>query len=104
MGVKYGILELRYSPSCQSNWGRYTPYNRDAWYWAKQGVGIWARVTVWNPGGPSYDTAYHATDVTGSSWSKMVDGTKEACTGVEVYFSKKNGDVESQGWNWGPCR
>ncbi len=30
MHVNMGMLELRYSPSCKSNWGRYTPYGKDS--------------------------------------------------------------------------
>lgn len=104
MGVTYGMLELRYSPSCKSNWGRYTPYGKDAAGWFAQRTGIWVRVTTWNPGGPSYQTAHHSLAlVAGSSWSQMTDGRPTACTGVEVYLSKPNGNIESQGWNWGPC-
>lgn len=103
MGVTDGMLELRYSPSCVANWGRYTPYTRTASYYASQGKGIWARVTSWNPGGPSYGTAHHANSVYGSSWSKMTDGRYTACTGVEVFITGSNGDAQSQGWDWGPC-
>ena len=104
MDVPYGLLELRYSPSCRANWGRYTPYTRDvlsnSWY----GNSIYARVTAWNPGGPSHDTAHHAgTDLFGSSWSYMTDGRPTACTGVEVVLVANHADTTSQGWTWGPC-
>ncbi len=103
--VTDGLLELRYSPSCSANWGRYTPWRRDAISYFMQGKGIFARVTAWNPDSHSYGTAHHDTTWNnfGSSWSQMVDGTKAACVGVEVVITGDNGDYESQGWNWGPC-
>lgn len=103
VAVPDGQLDLRYSRSCVANWGRYTPYARDASFFAAQGKGIYARMTAWNLGGSSYGTAYHPTDVYGSSWSQMVDGRWAACTGVEVVITGNNGDYDSQGWSWGPC-
>ncbi len=103
MSVTDGMLELRYSPSCVANWGRYTPYARTASGYAAAGIGIHARVTAWNPGGSSYGTAHHASSLYGSSWSQMVDGRGTACTGVEVVHFYGNGDYQSQGWDWGPC-
>ena len=103
MATSWGQLDLRYSPSCKSNWGRYTPYARSASFFATQGKGIYARVTVWNPGGSSYGVAYEDPGVYGSSWSKMTDGRPTACTGVEVLITGQNGDEDSQGWIWGPC-
>lgn len=101
MAVTDGQFDLRYSPSCQANWGRYTPYFRDASFFASQGKTIYARVTAWNPGGPSYGTAHHDLGLYGSSWSQMVDGRWTACTGVEVVLVGHNGDYDSQGWG---CR
>lgn len=110
-GTNEGMLELRWSPSCIANWGRFTPY----WRWedglAASGIAIWARVTVWNPGAPSQGTAYHARYFAGeSTYSYMTDGRPQACTGVEIFHvhnagnpSGAPGDPESQGWFWGPC-
>lgn len=102
--VTDGLLELRYSPSCKANWGRYTPWWNTAWGYYSSGVQIHARVTAWNPGGPSYGTAHHNDSISpyGSSWSQMVDGTKTACTGVEIVHYHADW-YQSQGWNWGPC-
>jgi hypothetical protein len=108
MDVTDGMLELRWSPSCAANWGRYTPYWRTvaAYRGANppHGIGIWALVTVWNPGSQSYGSA-HNSDVNpfASSWSQMTDGRGTACTGVEVIHTYGNGDNQSQGWTWGPC-
>ena len=103
--VKDGMLELRWSPSCVANWGRYTPYDRTATTYAKMGIVLYARVTTWNSGKPSVGTAYHALGVYGSSWSQMVDGRTTACTGVEVRTSKDDPPPgwEDSVWNWGPC-
>lgn len=106
-----GMLELRWSPSCVANWGRFTPY----WRWEAglqaSGIAMWVRVTVWNPGAPSQGTAYHARYFAGeSSYSYMTDGRPKACTGVEIFHdympesgSGMPGDMVSQGWFWGPC-
>lgn len=107
MAVPDGILELWWSPSCVANWGRYTPYWRTVTAYRAMnlphGIGIWARVTVWNPGKQSYSSA-HDSDINpfASSWSQMTDGRPKACTGVEVVHTYSNGDLQTQGWTWGP--
>lgn len=103
MEVRDGLLELRYSPSCKANWGRYTMWVRNAATYLRFGAGMHARVTAWNPGEPSAGTA-HMADVNpfASSWSQMVDGTKAACTGVELTHINGS-DWEHYGWTWGPC-
>jgi hypothetical protein len=113
MHVKDGMLELRWSPSCVANWGRYTPYVRNVtgYALANPPIGIWARVTVWNPGKASYGTAHNADlNIYASTWSHMTDGRPKACTGVEVFHlhtaesgSGAPADMESQGWFWGLC-
>lgn len=77
--VTDGLLELRYSRSCKANWGRYTPWGRNGISGFFLTKGIYARVTAWNPGGPSYTTAHHdmSADSSGSSWSQMVDGQRK---------------------------
>lgn len=113
--VRDGILELRYSPSCESNWGRYTPYWNTAWGYTASDIILTPRVTAWSPGGKSVDAANidNTWHQFGSSWSQMVDGTKETCTGVELTYSgegwKSNGVEAPTGWEdekvwqWGPC-
>ena len=104
--VTDGMLNLRWSPSCAANWGRYTPYSRTVTTYSLMNppIGIWARVTVWNPGEASQGSAHNASlNIYESSWSLMADGTKKACTGVEILYTFGNGDNESQGWTWGPC-
>jgi hypothetical protein len=107
MNVTDGMLELRWSPSCAANWGRYTPYQRTITAYALMNppIGIWVRITVWNPRTQSYSTAHNADlNAYASSWSQMTDGTLLACTGIEVLHIFGYGDHESQGWAWGPCR
>ncbi|HKX73354.1 MAG TPA: DUF2690 domain-containing protein [Candidatus Saccharimonadales bacterium] len=106
MHVTDGMLELRWSPSCVANWGRYSPYERTTCSYAamKPPMGILARVTSWNPGGPSQDAAnYGSSCPMESSWSAMVDGRYVACTGVEIIYYTDNADRRSIGWTWGPC-
>lgn len=106
-----GQLDLRYSRSCEANWGRFTPYTR---YVNSMALGapvpLWGRVTVWNPGDSSQPTVQsrHSKPLFGSDWSMMVDGTKTACTGVEVFWISDYrgygpGTVEATEWVWGPC-
>ena len=100
--VHWGVLELRYSPSCVANWGRYTPGTREAWNLLWMGKGIWvAQLTSWNPHDYSYGIAYRSNSLFGASWSTMTDGRRKACTGVEVVITSDNGDYDSQGWDWG---
>ena len=117
--VTDGFLELRYSKFCKANWGRYTPWRRNALGYAAQSKVMYVRITAWNPGTPSTGVAHQDTSPNnfGSSWSKMVDGTKTACTGVEILISQpgfvaprkhswgwsSEEGLDSQGWSWGPC-
>lgn len=105
-----GMLQLRYSPSCKANWGRFTFYTRIESGYLVAGIIVHARVTVWNPGKPSYGTAHYATFIGESSWSYMTNGLITACTGVEITHvlqsSSGSGaidEIESLGWVWGPC-
>lgn len=108
MHASDGMLELRWSPSCQANWGRFSIYERTERGYLSAGIVVHVRLTVWNPGAPSYGMAHRALKIGTSSWTYMTDGTKTACTGVElvhVYQNHSGGidDYQSQGWIWGPC-
>jgi hypothetical protein len=44
--------------------------------------------------------------VSGTTWSRMVNGAILACTGVEPYLSDPSSNYSaphSAGWFWGPC-
>lgn len=103
-----GMLELRYSPVCKANWGRFSSYWRaDAFGAISEGTS-YARVTAWNPGGPSQGLASWRQGLGASWWSRMVDGNKKACTGVELFASSPtpggtSRTNDSLGWTWGPC-
>lgn len=101
--VKDGLLELRWSPSCVANWGRYTPYSRTVDAYAVSGIVIHASMIAWNPAGQFYPTAHHAVALGGSSWSQMVDGRWTACTAVEVVHSHEDW-TQSQGLSPTICR
>jgi hypothetical protein len=117
-----GQLDLRYSKSCVANWGRFTvSHNLGKFVASFVGpVPLYGRVTVWNPGKPSQQPAQAnilswAFSGEYTTWSKMVDGTGLACTGVEPFYhdltnqsgpvgpNYGNGGIESKGWFWGPC-
>ena len=117
----YGEMELRYSPSCAANWARFSDYGR-----APASVAV-AQLTVWNPGAQSYGLAGNIIMIwpwDSSYWSKMTDGTKKACMGMEwkVGAGKVSSNVgdsswesynhgsgapsdysDSSAWTWGPC-
>lgn len=107
--VTFGRLELRYSPACVANWGRYTPYLRtQAFYlFNPRPISFNARVTVWNPGENSYGVAKRPFWPFASTYSKMTDGSKVACTGVEVsemgHETIEQPDLTPYPWENGPC-
>jgi hypothetical protein len=110
MDVGDGMLQLRWSPSCAANWGRFTAYSRTELGYQKAHIAIHARVTVWNPNATSYQTAHHSKMIGTSTWSFMTDGTKMACTGVELTHTHQSetgsgaiDEIEPLGWTWGPC-
>lgn len=99
-----GMLELRYSPSCKANWGRFSVYTRADLFGAVSGTAIsHADLYVWNLDQPLYGVAEGST-----WWTTMVDGTIIACTGVELiaqdtspggYYSTN----DPQGWVGNLC-
>ncbi len=109
-----GQLDLRYSPSCAANWGRFTIASgaRYVALWnSGLSVPVGGRVTAWNPGGPSQQPVqanYADCGLPWSSctvWSRMVDGRGTACTGVEPSTRSSDSHApESKGWYWGPLR
>lgn len=108
LGGSYaGQLDLRYSDSCKANWGRFTRWEGRLLSPAST-VPLWGRVTSWNPGEESQN-AIKGAGVVGSNWTNMVDGTKEACTGVEIIkpdssiADSPGSENHSDGWFWGPC-
>lgn len=108
-----GMLELRWSRWCNASWGRFSTYWRSSASGAKSGVGLtYARVTSWNPGGTSQPIVGSAYGIFGGAswWTRMVDGSRRSCTGVELIVGQeadtKTGSYTtplSLGWTWGPC-
>lgn len=104
-----GMLQLRYSPSCKANWGKFWFYWRTEAGYLLSDVHMHARVTVWNPGKTSYGTAHYATGLGGSYWSYMTNGILTACTGVEIVHVVESSsgstaiDEIEKFWTWGPC-
>jgi len=106
-----GMLELRWSPSCNASWGRFSTYWRSNTVGGHEGYGIsHVRVTAWNPGQPSQGVVGNVYGIfgEGSWWTGMVTGTTWSCTGVELYAQDRSpggmySDTYSLGWTWGPC-
>ena len=110
----YGILELRYSPKCYSNWVRFTPWS--GWRsvlsnWAANASFVSGKPWIWRKGvanslqgygGSSSPFSYSQT-----VWSKMVTAAGTTCTSVEVYeklmSSSGQGDVVGLGTYNAPC-
>ncbi|MDQ0104448.1 hypothetical protein J2T10_004123 [Paenarthrobacter nicotinovorans] len=97
--IEGGILELRYSPSCKSNWARYTQYGHEnIGTWARELIGKMARTAskawIWIPGqAPVGSINNSVTGTFGSfgpgdtTWTAMIDGTTKVCTSVAIVFS-----------------
>lgn len=121
MAVHGGMLDLRWSESCNSAWGRwsFTDLHDIGANTSSTGVSH-ARVTAWNPGKESQGTGYDGKDnmsgdwIARSWWSNMISAETTACTGVEVVRQggpppTGNGGMggstqnDSLGWTWGPC-
>lgn len=97
--IEDGILELRYSPLCKSNWARYTQYGEEtAGTWIREAMSKMSRSAskawVWVPGQAPVGSinnsvegrlgSYGPGDTT---WTAMVDGTKKVCTSVAIVYS-----------------
>lgn len=80
-------VELRYSPRCRANWAKIR--------WLESG--IHGELSIWNPGRPSQRTWVDAYRQ-GNHFTPMVDGTRTACLGMQVYV---NGVWRA--WRFGYC-
>lgn len=115
MDAHGGMLELRWSPTCNSAWGRYSYTDISALGEIASTTDVsHAKVTVWNPGEESQGGGHKSGDWIGRSWwTNMISAETEACTGVEVVRRDKplagnegmggHSRFEPQGWTWGPC-
>ena len=68
-------MDLRYSRACNAAWGRLSVYS---------GSNVGYSHTAWNPGGTSVGTAQGGG---GTSWTAMVDGSRDDCTGTQFYVN-----------------
>jgi hypothetical protein len=104
----YGLLEMRWSRSCNAGWARYTNYaTLGGWIPNVAGVNH-AYVSAWTDQGTQ--------DSSGLArfgnvwWGRMVDfGRPEVCVGTRLYLeavtSAPSGTTgpEPLDWVWGPC-
>lgn len=100
--IYVGQLDLRYSPSCKANWGRFTPaYSASALLRGLLGLpaGTYGSLRVWDWAGRSQGSVPRREVSSGvtSQWTYMVDGTRVACVSVTTEV----GEVEN--WVMGPC-
>ncbi|MCA1712575.1 MAG: YjfA family protein [Actinobacteria bacterium] len=66
-------VEVRYSPSCRSAWGRLIVYS---------GNNVGFGLSAWTPNTPSLGAVGHSGNTT---WTSMVDGVPPDCAGVQFY-------------------
>jgi len=108
----WGNLELRYSPSCYSNWVRFTPwYGIRAWLGAFTGGEVGGLPWIWRAGvanslrGEAGQSG--AFGFGQSSWTAMVTAAGTTCSSVGVYdtqpSSSGQGDRDSLGTYNAPC-
>lgn len=109
-----GMLEMRWSQSCNAGWARFTTYRRGEifGYFSSGGISH-AYVSTWTDQGTQDSTGLIVTTVpfNGATWwSRMVDfGRPEVCIGVRLYAEQKGdtpygaSDTSDLGWTWGPC-
>lgn len=113
-GESVGILELRYSPRCYSNWVRFTPWS--GWRsilanWAGNASFVSGDPWIWRKGvanslqgyaGSSSPYSYSQT-----VWSKMVTAAGTTCTSVGIYekltSSSGQGETIRLGTYNAPC-
>lgn len=109
----FGLLELRYSPQCYSNWVRFTPwYGARAWagnLFANAEVGglpwIWRNDVANSLRGQSGHSPLYGLGVT--SWTAMTTADGITCSSVELYETEMSqsgeGDRRSLGTYNAPC-
>jgi hypothetical protein len=96
----WGVLELRYSPSCHSNWARFTPWGGlRGWAGNLAGKGeLNATPYIWRDGvadslrGQGGHSSGPGLTIT--NWTSMITADGKTCSSAEVYednFSKYGG-------------
>jgi len=90
----YGHLEMRYSPSCHSNWVRYTSWSGIRW-WINVAIGgsevtgypyIWRNGVANSLQGPGGNSGAFALG-SPTYWSEMITADGETCSSVELVAS-----------------
>lgn len=109
----YGMLQMRWSRSCNAGWARFTSYRRPELFSLGQTGLSHAYVSAWTDQGTqdSADVAKLTDPLNGSSWwGRMIDfGRPEVCVGVRIYVHQDSDTQYSQGsdldlgWTQGPC-
>lgn len=108
----WGVLELRYSPSCYSNWVRFTP-----WYGIRASIGailggvVDGSPYIWRQGvANSLRGRIGSSGALGwgyTNWTAMVTAAGTTCSSVEVYStapsSSGQGTREKLGTYNAPC-
>lgn len=113
VGGSWGNLELRYSPSCYSNWVRFTPWHGiQAFFDAHTGGYVNGSPWIWRAGIANslrgVIGSSEALDSTGlTNWTAMVTAAGITCMSVGITSTDPStsgqGDRSSQGTYNAPC-
>lgn len=102
----WGVLDMRYSATCHSNWVRFTPWNGiRAWLGnAAAGAEVAGKPWIWREGVDEAPRGFAGqsslTNPQVSYWTAMVDASGRTCMSVDVYemeFSQSGSP-----WDWDP--
>jgi hypothetical protein len=108
----WGNLELRYSPSCHSNWARFTPWHGiRAWLDGISGGLVAGNPWIWRAGvsnslrGKISSSGNLGFDYT--NWTAMITADGTTCSSVGVYYTEPSssgqGERRSLGTYNAPC-
>jgi uncharacterized protein DUF2690 len=105
-GFNIGVVELRWSPACQTNWSRTTSYIGSG-----SGVELIAKVTrgdgvsECDPAGPTSNNIYGCVSVTNtvSTWSAMVYAPSQCASALGYVHQLLGYGNNGEGSNQTPC-
>lgn len=107
----WGNLEMRYSPSCHTNWTRFTPwFGIRAFFDGITGGYVGGSPWIYRQGPYLSKGVTSSAGVLGfgcTNWTAMISANGTTCWGVHVYYtapsSSGQGARESLGSYAGPC-
>lgn len=95
-GVSYGVVELRYSPSCYANWVRFAPWGGlRGLLGTVTGGEVSGKPWIWRLGVPnSLRGGINESSPAGLSapttWTSMVTAEGTTCWSVQIYYTESS--------------